>query len=145
MTKKERKNPISHCLERLKGLNKVNSDGEALIFSSIYICVFVSPASPRRRLSTFLRSQASLFEFVFLQLGKWQPRRQTGALHHAAPRGLWHKTNGSGRVAPPLSTCLVSCGVAAMLRRGICSVSTSPQHPATHQSPQTCTETRRLK
>ncbi len=43
---------------------------------------------------------------------------------------------------PPCSTWLVSYGIAAMLRRGICSLACeSPKHTATHHSPQNSTDT----
>lgn len=61
-----------------------------------------------------------------LRLGKWRPRRQTGALHLVNPEEFWHKTNGFGSVPPPRSTWLTSHGVAAMRRRGICSLTVSP-------------------
>lgn len=82
---------------------------------------FLSLPLPPEGASIFLHSRASVFEFVFLRLGKWQPRRQTGALHHAAPEGLRHKTNGSGSVAPPPFHL-----ARVTRRRGTCSVTASP-------------------
>lgn len=56
--------------------------------------------------SRTLRAQSS----SLLCLGKWQPGRQTGALHLVNPKGARQKTNGFGSGALPCSTWLFSHG-----------------------------------
>lgn len=76
-------------LQKLKGLNKVNNDGAAWIFWSIYILLLV-PEGLR------LYSPLAGFSlFVLLWSGKRRPRCKTAALHLASSQGVWHKTNGS--------------------------------------------------
>lgn len=58
----------------------------------------------------------------FLRLGKWRPRRQTGALHLVNPGGVWHKTNGSGSAVP------ASLHLARLERRRGAAASRDKQH-----------------
>lgn len=113
-----KKYPISHCLWRLRGFHKVNSDGGALIFSCICVSFFTSRPFPPPTEDALLYFYSRRFpreSLSSLRLGKWQPRRQTGALHLVTPEGPRHETNESGSVAPPRSTWLISrrCGRAA--------------------------------
>ena len=89
----------------------------------LHLCVFVSPFSPWRLESIFPLFTRSL---SLLRFGKWQPLRQTGALHLVNPEGVRYKTNGSGSVTPPRSTWLIS---HAVICHGSCSLTSSPRRP----------------
>lgn len=100
----------------------------------LHLC-FLLPLLPPEGVRLYFSSRRLQPQSLsLLRLGKWRPRRQTGALHLVNPEGIWHKTNGSGSVTPPCSTWLISYGVAVMLCHGICSLTANPSPPpSTHQ------------
>lgn len=91
---------------------------------------FASSLSCCGRASLFFLQPQSLSS---LPLGKWRPRRQTGALHLVNLGGVWCKTNGSASITPlPAPPGSSHMALQWLLCHGICSPSPPQQQLITH-------------